>query len=214
MNSKHEADTARVSEMLFVDTSVDDLATILCNLRPGVEAVVLDRATPPARQIAVALHRVRGLDAVHVIAHGAPGRVSFAAGPWSVETVENEPGDFAAIGRAIAHGDLRLWSCQTGAGVTGGRFAERLAGATGVDVATASGLVGATARGGRWNVACGRAAPEARPPLTARGLATYSGILAVKFWSRSRLREPTRPMEIGIPTPTGFLPEFPMPTMT
>jgi Domain of unknown function (DUF4347) len=182
MNSKHEADAARVSEMLFVDTSVDDLATILCHLRPGVEAVVLDRATPPARQIAVALHGVRGLDAVHVIAHGAPGQVNFAAGPWSVETAENEPDDFAAIGRAIAaHGDLRLWSCHTGAGVAGGRFAARLARATGVGVATASGLVGATARGGRWNVASGREAADARPPLTARGLAAYSGILALKF---------------------------------
>ena len=29
MNAKHEADAARVSEMLFVDTSVGDLATIL-----------------------------------------------------------------------------------------------------------------------------------------------------------------------------------------
>jgi collagen type VII alpha len=160
MNSKHEAGTARVSEMLFVDTSVDDLATILCNLRPGVEAVVLDRATPPARQIAVALHSVRGLDAVHVIAHGAPGRVNFAAGHWSAETIESEPDDFVAIGRAIAaHGDLRLWSCHAGAGVAGGRFAARLARATGVGVAAASGLVGAAARGGRWNVASGREAP-------------------------------------------------------
>ena len=184
MNAKHKADTARVSEKLFVDASVDDLATILCNLRPGVEAVVLDRATPPARQIAVALHSVRGLDAVHVIAHGAPGRVNFAAGHWSVESAENEPDDFAAIGRAIAaHGDLRLWSCQTGAGVTGGRFVARLARATGVGVATASGLVGATACGGRWKAASGRAAADARPPLTARGLATYSGILALKFWT-------------------------------
>ena len=184
MNSKHEADAARVSEMLFVDTSVDDLATILCHLRPGVEAVVLDRATPPSRQIAVALHGVRGLDAVHVIAHGAPGQVNFAAGPWSTETVENEPDDFAAIGRAIAaHGDLRLWSCHTGAGVAGGRFAARLARAIGVGVANASGLVGATAREGRWNVVSGREAPDPRPPLTAQGLATYSGILALKFWT-------------------------------
>jgi hypothetical protein len=184
MNAKHEADAARVSEMLFVDASVDDLATILGNLRPGVEAFVLDRAAPPARQIAVALHGVRGLDAVHVIAHGAPGRVNFAAGPWSVETVENEPDDLAAIGRAIAaHGDLRLWSCRTGAGAAGGRFAARLARAAGVGVAAASGLVGATARGGCWNVASGREAPDARPPLTARGLAAYSGILTLKFWT-------------------------------
>ena len=186
MNAKHEADAARVSEMLFVDASVDDLA-YPGNLRPGVVAVVLDRASPPARQIAVALHGVRGLDAVHVIAHGAPGRVNFAAGHWSVETVENEPDDFAAIGRAIAaHGDLRLWSCHTGAGVAGGRFAARLARATGVGVATASGLVGATARGGCWNVASGCEAADAPPPLTARGLAAYSGILALKFWTRAR----------------------------
>ena len=184
MNAKHEADAARVSEMLFVDTSVGDLATILDNLRPEVEAVVLDRAAPPARQIAVALHGVRGLDAVHVIAHGAPGRVNFAAGHWSVETVENEPDDFAAIGRAIAvHGDLRLWSCRTGAGVPGGRFAARLARATGVGVAAASGLVGATARGGCWNLASGCEAADAPPPLTARGLASYSGILTLKFWT-------------------------------
>lgn len=184
MNSRHEADPARVSEMLFVDTSVDDLATILCSLRPGVEAVVLDRATAPARQIAVALHSIRGLDAVHVIAHGAPGRVNFASGHWSVETVENEPDDFVAIGRAIAaHGDLRLWSCHTGAGVAGGRFVARLARATGASVATASGRVGARARGGCWNVASGHEAADARPPLTARGLATYSGILALKFWT-------------------------------
>jgi hypothetical protein len=196
MNAKHEADAARVSEMLFVDASVDDLATILGNLRPGVEAVVLDRAAPPARQIAVALHGVRGLDAVHVIAHGAPGRVSFAAGHWSVETVENEPDDFAAIGRAIAvHGDLRLWSCRTGAGVPGGRFAARLARATGVGVAAASGLVGATARGGCWNVASGREAADARPPLTARGLAAYSGILALKFWTGPGQSSVTNPAD-------------------
>jgi Domain of unknown function (DUF4347) len=164
MNSKHEAGAARVSEMLFVDTSVDDLATILCNLRPGVEAVVLDRATPRARQIALALHGVRGLDAVHVIAHGAPGRVNFAAGPWSIETVENEPDDFAAIGRAIAaHGDLRLWSCRTGAGVAGGRFAARLARATGVGVAThlASSVPRHAEGAGTW-------LPDARPLTRGR----------------------------------------------
>src|SRR5437763_1573628 len=76
------------SEILFVDPSVSDIETILGNLRPGVHAVVLDERRPAARQIAAALECREGLDAVHLIAHGAPGRVVFAASEWSAETLE------------------------------------------------------------------------------------------------------------------------------
>ena len=65
-------------EILFVDPSVSDIDTILGGLRSGVEAIVLDAAQPAAQQIAAALFGRRGLAAVHVIAHGAPGRVIFA----------------------------------------------------------------------------------------------------------------------------------------
>ncbi len=48
--------TARAaSEVLFLDPGVPDIATILGNLRPGVEAIVLDQAPPPARQMAAVL---------------------------------------------------------------------------------------------------------------------------------------------------------------
>jgi len=60
---------------------------------------VLDRVAPPARQMALALEGRDGLDAVHVIAHGAPGRVSFAAGEWSAQTLEDNGVDLATIGR-------------------------------------------------------------------------------------------------------------------
>jgi collagen type VII alpha len=73
----------RPSEILFVDPAVSDLETILGNLRPEVHAIMLDARWPAARQIAAALEGRSALDAVHVIAHGAPGRVNFAAGEWS-----------------------------------------------------------------------------------------------------------------------------------
>jgi hypothetical protein len=103
------------SELVFVDKAVSDLDTILGNLRQGVEAIVLDDARPAAQQIAAALQDRgevrRGLDAIHVIAHGEPGRIKFASGEWSAETLKNEPENFAAIGRALSQeGELRLWS--------------------------------------------------------------------------------------------------------
>src|ERR1700719_2226999 len=86
------------SEILFVDPAVPDLETILGNLRPEVHSIVLDGRRPAARQIAAALEGRERLEAVHVMAHGAPGRVRFASGEWSAETVSEAADDFAAIG--------------------------------------------------------------------------------------------------------------------
>ena len=166
------------SEILFVDPSVSDIATILGGLRPEVEAIVLGSSRPAARQIAEALHGRRGLDAVHVIAHGAPGQVRFAAGEWSATTLGQDAEDFPAIGRALgADGDLRLWSCSAGAGPEGDDFVTRLAWASRADVSAASGPVGAAAKGGAWRLNSRSSRVEAPPPLSAAGMASYCGVL-------------------------------------
>jgi hypothetical protein len=115
---------------------------------------------------------------LHVIAHGAPGRVSFASGDWSLETLSAESEDFAAIGKALGpDGRLLLWSCRTGAGAAGADFLEGLARKTGADVAAAAGLVGAAARGGAWVLATRTRSDAPEPPLTAAGRAAYAGVL-------------------------------------
>src|SRR5215475_11846017 len=88
-------------EILFVDCSVPDIETVFHGLRPGVEAILLDAARPAAAQMAAALAERRDLDAVHVMAHGAPGEVRFAAGTWSAETLAAEAGELSVIGNAL-----------------------------------------------------------------------------------------------------------------
>lgn len=99
--------------------------------------------------MAGALATHRNLDAVHIVAHGAPGRIAFASGDWSAETPAEHTADFAAIGRALgARGGLRLWSCFAGAGPDGRALVARLTEATGASVTAADGLIGAAALGG------------------------------------------------------------------
>ena len=69
---------------------------------------MLDARRPAARQMATALEEYRGLNAVHVIAHGAPGRVRFAAGEWSAETLEDEAG---ISRRSVTHWGLTAICC-------------------------------------------------------------------------------------------------------
>ena len=119
---------SHISEILFVDPSVASVDTILSSLRPGVAAVRLDPAQPAACQIASALKGRHGLDAVHVIAHGAPGRVCFTSGDWSAASLEEQGDNLAAIGQALAEdGGLCLWSCDAGSGAAGTELVESMA---------------------------------------------------------------------------------------
>src|SRR5262245_10972815 len=141
------------SELLFIDPAVSDLETILANLRPQVHAIVLSSRWPATRQIAAALESYAELEAIHIIAHGAPGRVNFAAGEWTTGTLKEAAHDFYAIGRALAaDGELRLWSCETASGNAGQAFTEALSKAVGADVCASTSLIGAAALGGIWEL--------------------------------------------------------------
>jgi hypothetical protein len=165
-------------EIAFIDPAVDGIATLLGHLRPEVEAILLDPVRPVAHQMAAALAGERDLAAIHIIAHGAPGRVDLTADQWSADTLADDAEDLAAIGRALAtSGDLRLWSCRTAAGPAGAAFVAGLTQASGADTAAATGLVGAAALGGNWECARWARWVAPQPPLTGRGLQVYAGLL-------------------------------------
>jgi Domain of unknown function (DUF4347) len=168
-----------VTEVLFVDPGVPDLATVFSGLRPGVEAILLTPDRSPAAQMADALAGRRDLAAVHVIAHGAPGVVAFTAGAWSLDTLCRDAAQLAAIGHALsADGEVRLWCCDTAQGDAGETFLEALSNTVGVDVCGAAGRVGAATLGGAWDLSARASRPKPQPPLTPVGVEAYAGVLA------------------------------------
>ena len=170
------------AELAFIDPGAPGLSVLLRELRPGVEAILLGRNVPAARQIAMAVAGRSDVAAIHVLAHGAPGRVSFSAGEWTTASLAADVEDLGAIGRGLLPGgELCLWSCRASAGSVGKAFVAGLAKATGATIAAAEGLVGAAASGGSWQLACSPIA--AGPPLTSAGIAAYQGLLAVKTWN-------------------------------
>ena len=116
-------------EIAFIDRGVDDLETLLTGIRPDVEPILLSNDEPAPRQMARAVQGREGqLDAIHVIAHGRPGEVSFSAGALTVETIDQYAADLAAAGAAVgSHGDLRLWSCAVAHGERGAAFIDAVA---------------------------------------------------------------------------------------
>src|SRR6516225_7538979 len=165
-------------EIAFIDRNVDDLATLLAGLRPELDPILLSDDEPALCQIARLVRRCYGLDAIHVIAHGRVGEVSFGAGALSLESLAGHAADLRAIGQALGNdGKLLLWCCQTAAGARGSAFVEALESATGAEVRAATGTIGSQPLGGGWqlNVSSGKETVAA--PLTARGIG-YAGVLA------------------------------------
>src|SRR5438128_7618204 len=166
-------------EIAFIDPTVSDLDSLLAGLRPDVEAVVLSGSRRATAQMANALQQRSDLDAIHIIAHGRAGEVSFGAGPLSLESLDEHVEDLRAIGQALGeHGRLSLWSCETGQGGRGADFVDALMRASGAEVAATTGLVGAGERGGAWKLDVQRCSGCARPPLTSEGIAAYAGVMA------------------------------------
>src|SRR6266704_236989 len=73
-------------EIAFIDRNVDDLGTLLAGMRADVQPILLSDDEPAPRQMARAVQGREGLEAIHVIAHGRPGGVSFGAGALTLDT--------------------------------------------------------------------------------------------------------------------------------
>lgn len=171
-------DVSARAEVAFIDPGVSDIPTLFAGMRPEVEAILLDIKLPALSQIAAALRGRRDLDAIHIIAHGAPGEVRFTTGRLSVETIDACASELAELGNALDEdGDLRLWSCRTGAGATGVNFVGTLAHRIGARVAAGADPVGDESRGGTWRIFRGDSTAAAAP-LSADGIDSYRGLLA------------------------------------
>ena len=173
----------KTREVAFIDPQANDVGVLCAGLRPGVAAVLLNATEPAPRQMARALAGRRGLAAIHVIAHGAPGELRFAAGTLSADSIAPDDAALAECGRSLrAGGGIALWSCHAGAGAAGAALLGALSAAAGAPAAASTALVGAAARGGRWNLDRRTGGSKVRVPLTDTGIAAFQGVMATRTW--------------------------------
>jgi len=175
--------TSTVREIAFIDRGITDLDSFLAGLRPDVEPILLAPGESAPAQIAKALCGRSTLAAIHIVAHGQAGQVSFDSGPLSLETVNDHADELASIGQALGdNGNLLLWTCRTAQGVRGQSFVKALAHASGAAVSGSTKLVGARDKGGWWKLDTQVGMRETIAPLTPAGQTNYAGVMATFKW--------------------------------
>lgn len=183
---------------VFIDSRVAGWQSLVDGLPPGSNWRLVDGASEGLAQIAQALAGRNGVDAVHIVSHGAQGSVQLGASTLDAGALAAHADDLAKIGAALADGgDILLYGCEAGAGSAGAALVDTLAVLSRADVAASLDATGAAALGGNWLLERSSGPVAARPLDSA--FEAWAGILgaSVSFDFTSSVLAPT---DLGGPT--------------
>ena len=141
------------NSLVFVDSQLDNLATLLCHTPALARVVVLDKAHDAMEQILSTLAQSTSVGDLHWVCHGEPGRLHFGATVMDAAALEHRVEELTEIGRILssAGGAIWLYGCHVAEGAKGRHFVQELAKITGATIHAATHPVGAIEVGASWD---------------------------------------------------------------
>ncbi|MBK8064367.1 MAG: DUF4347 domain-containing protein [Betaproteobacteria bacterium] len=173
------SESAQGSEILFIDGGIRGLDQLLQGVRSGVEVVILDPSRDGYSQITQALSGRQGIEAIHLVSHGDPGRVALGDAVMTAQSLAEHADELAQWKASLSDGaDFLIYGCDTGLGTGGDSLLNQLSDLTGVDAAASTDLTGGGPLGGDWDLEVSRGEVLTRPFADPDVLASFSGLLA------------------------------------
>ena len=170
---------AGITELVVIDSSVQDRATLYAGLNPGVGVVEIDAGRPGLPQLVQALRGYRDLAAIHVVSHASPGVLQLGSSRITAESLHAELGTMQALRASVREGaDLLFYGCDLAATDDGEVMLGIIRDQSGMDVAASSNLTGAVGQGGDWLLEVQRGDIGTSLAFSDKALRDYSGVLA------------------------------------
>ncbi|GAB0057080.1 hypothetical protein SIID45300_01401 [Candidatus Magnetaquicoccaceae bacterium FCR-1] len=174
----HDAATPAPREILFIDATVENHQALLKDLPTDVQVVMLDPNRDGVEQIRATLSGLAGIEALHIVSHGAEGTLALGKTELDVVNLEDHAHALQDWGAALSeHADILIYGCDVGAGMSGAAFVSRVAELTGADVAASNNLTGATERGGDWNLEVAHGSIETDVFVSSSARLAFHGVL-------------------------------------
>jgi VCBS repeat-containing protein len=170
--------TGPVTTLLVVDQQVQNWQSLVADVAPGTQVLVLDSNQDGVQQIARAVSGMTGLQSIQVLSHGAAGSVALGNAMLDTASLQNYAGELTSIGQSLSdNGDILLYGCDVGSGAAGATFLQTLARATNADVAASLNDTGARALGGDWQLEAQVGTVEVASSIGATQQGQYADLL-------------------------------------
>ncbi|MGE4002046.1 MAG: DUF4347 domain-containing protein, partial [Planctomycetaceae bacterium] len=178
--------TAHSLELVIVDTGtrnyqqlVDDLVAHADESRQ-FEILLLDSSRDGIEQISEALRGRTGIGALHLVSHGADGRVQLGNTWLDINNVDTRAGEFVAWNDALRDGgDVLIYGCDVAANAEGQALLERISALCDCDVAASIDDTGHARYGGDWDLEYATGAIETDVAFSTELQEHWDGKLAV-----------------------------------
>lgn len=163
--------------VIFIDSRVEDPASLLQGVAPGTQVVYLQSNADGLQQMESYLEAHPGAGSVEIIAHGSDGDLLIGDTNLTNANIHSYAQTLSAIGSNLKQGaDILVYACDTAADSTGVAFVDSLAQLTGHHVVASTNTTGAA---GDWNLEFSTGDITARPVLSAAAEAGYQDNLGL-----------------------------------
>ncbi len=168
-------------EILFADPSIAGYEHLIAGLDPSVEVVLIESHRDGLEQIAATLRKRQSIDAIHLIAHGAPATLQLATAHLTLDSMVTVYADaLLAIRQALTpEADFVIYGCNFGAGSLGQVAVTTLSVLTDADIAASDDLTGAAVLGGDWDLEVQTGTIETAVIVSEQAQKAFTGVLDV-----------------------------------
>jgi len=172
-------DCQQSGSIVFIDSNVQDIASLTNGLAADAEVVLLD-SSGGLDQITNLLANRRDINSVHVVTHGEAGAIQLGDELIDHKALEGYADQLNAWSRSLAPGaDILLYGCNVAKGGEGQQFIDRFAKLTGADVAASDDVTGASKNAADWELEKVVGEIETDVAFVSTVRVSYDGVLAV-----------------------------------
>ena len=140
----------RDRSVVFIETDVPDVKTLVANIDPHTRIVLLDPTKNGVDEIASYLAAHKGMKDVYIFSHGSEAELDLGTATLDSATMTGRyAADLAKINRSLApNANILVYGCDFAKNADGDSAAHLLSKLTGASVAASTNLTGGTSAGG------------------------------------------------------------------
>jgi Ca2+-binding RTX toxin-like protein len=163
--------------IIFIDTRVADYQSLIANIQPDTEVVILDPTKDGITQITESLLG-KQYDSLHIVSHGSAGSLQLGSNYLNSGNLSQYESQLKQWKASLTEdADILLYGCDVAAEETGVGFVQQLSQMTGADVAASNDLTGNDSLGGDWDLEVKTGSIEAPLAFSQQVIEEFGSVL-------------------------------------